>query len=178
MATTLVSTLKGDKPSLFLDKLGERLAFERTGVRLYEALIVKCYAAASNPDAGGVTVDAESLESIREDEETHFRLLTDAIRVLGGDPTAMTPCADIAGVNATGWLQVITDPRTTVAQALNTMLSVELTDNAGWELLIELASQTGHKDMAQGFAVAQSAEARHLEQVRTWLRSAVLTEAS
>src|SRR4051812_41217222 len=47
MATTVLSTLKGDKPSLFLDKLGERLAFERTGVRLYQALIVKCSVAAT-----------------------------------------------------------------------------------------------------------------------------------
>jgi hypothetical protein len=178
VATTLVSAIKGDKASLFLDKLGERLAFERTGVRLYEALIVKCEAVLVDEKAGGVTIDPEVLESIRADEETHFRLLTDAIRVLGGDPTAMTPCADIAGVNATGWLQVITDPRTTVAQALNTMLSVELTDNAGWEMLIDLAAQAGHRDMAQGFAVAESAESRHLQQVRTWLKSAILAEAS
>ncbi|MEJ7807785.1 MAG: ferritin Dps family protein, partial [Telluria sp.] len=34
--------LKGDSPHILLDKLGERLAFERTGARLYDALITKC----------------------------------------------------------------------------------------------------------------------------------------
>src|SRR3954447_8119657 len=37
--TTGVSMLTGNQPQLFLDKLGERLAFERTGTRLYDALI-------------------------------------------------------------------------------------------------------------------------------------------
>jgi hypothetical protein len=100
------------------------------------------------------------------------------MQALGGDPTAMTPCADIAGVSATGFLQVITDPRTTMAQALNTMLAVELADNAGWELLIELAQASGHKEMAEGFAVAQTAEERHLAHVKTWLKGAVLGEAT
>src|SRR4051812_8443250 len=35
MATTVGSTLMGKDPSVLMDKLGERLAFERTGVRLY-----------------------------------------------------------------------------------------------------------------------------------------------
>lgn len=33
-AKTMVSRLKGDEPDTQIDKLGERLAFERTGVRL------------------------------------------------------------------------------------------------------------------------------------------------
>src|SRR4051812_4407710 len=41
VAKTAVTLLKGKSPTLFLNKLGERLAFERTGVRLYEAVIDK-----------------------------------------------------------------------------------------------------------------------------------------
>lgn len=41
MVTTGVSMLKGDNPAMLIDKLGERLAFERTGTRLYEALLTK-----------------------------------------------------------------------------------------------------------------------------------------
>src|SRR5687767_8352139 len=33
MASAVLEKLKGDKPSVLIDKLGERLAFERTGVR-------------------------------------------------------------------------------------------------------------------------------------------------
>jgi hypothetical protein len=33
--------LGGKEPIVFLDKLGERAAFERSGTRLYETLIAK-----------------------------------------------------------------------------------------------------------------------------------------
>src|SRR5688500_10516581 len=39
MAMTALRGVLGQRPTVMLDKLGERLAFERTGVRLYEALI-------------------------------------------------------------------------------------------------------------------------------------------
>ena len=175
VAGAVASKLKGAEPSVLLDKLGERLAFERTGVRLYEALITKLSAAGEDErsDAGSDINQAE-LRSILEDEESHFRLLSEAIRTMGADPTAMTPAADVAGVNAAGWLQVINDPRTTVAQALTTMLSAELADGAGWELLIELATAAGYDEMAESFAVAEQAERRHAQLVKGWLRRVVI----
>jgi hypothetical protein len=36
MVSTAVKAVKGARPTQFVDKLGERLGFERTGVRLYE----------------------------------------------------------------------------------------------------------------------------------------------
>ncbi len=173
MASTMMDTLKGNKPSVLLDKLGERAAYERTGVRLYDALIVKVSAANSGP-----VVDTAALRRIREDEESHFHLVAQCIAKLGADPTAMTPCADIAGLAAAGHLQVMTDPRTTVSQALNSILMIELGDNAGWDLLIELANETGHTEMAQQFTVARETERQHLQTVQGWLRQAVLEEAT
>lgn len=38
---TGMAKMKGGEPSLLVDKMGERIAFERGGVRLYEALIAK-----------------------------------------------------------------------------------------------------------------------------------------
>ena len=173
MATTVVSRLKGDKPEVLIDKLGERLAFERTGTRLYEAVILK-FSAVDN----GLVVDTSALQRIRDDEESHFHMVSKYLAALGADPTAMTPCADVAGVASLGLLQVVADPRTTVSQALQAVLTAELADNDGWELLIELAQQTGHSEMAQAFAVALEAEAQHLLLVRGWLRKAVLQEAT
>lgn len=173
LATAVTDKLKGHESAVFIDKLGERLAFERTGVRLYEALEVKVRVA-----RGGVLIDPNALARIRDDEESHFHLLGRCLVSLGADPTAMTPCADVAGVAASGHLQVVCDPRTTVAQALNSVLQVELGDNAGWELLIELAQDGGHSDMAQSFTVAQDTEQQHLDLVRSWLRQVVLEEAS
>jgi|GraSoiStandDraft_4_1057263.scaffolds.fasta_scaffold260686_2 ferritin-like metal-binding protein YciE len=176
MATTAISAMTGKKPAVFLDKLGERLAYERTGVRLYQALILKCTAA--HADTGGMNPDLGALNAIRNDEEAHFNLLSNAIKTLGGDPTAMTPCADISGVMGMGFLQVVTDPRTTVSQALNAMLAVELADNASWELLIQLAQRAGHDDMARDFTSALEAERRHLELVTQWTTNNILEEAA
>src|SRR5690606_32315938 len=138
---------------LLLDKIGERIAFERGGTRLYDALLVKAQAAlaagAELPTAaealaangedvaslqGAPTESAlQTLERIRNEELEHFHLLCEAMKQLGGDPTAMTPCADAVATASAGLMQVVTDPRTTLAQSLNAMLTAELTDNAGWE---------------------------------------------
>jgi hypothetical protein len=78
-----------------LELLSECLAFERTGVRLYEALLNKC--------------------------------------------------------QTLGILQVLTDPRSSLAQCLQVMLTAELTDNDGWELLIKPAENLGYDDMKAEF---------------------------
>lgn len=171
-AKTAASKITGKNPEVLIDKLGERLAFERAGTRLYEAMLLKCGAAdASNP------IDVSELGHIRDDEERHFHLVHACLERLGADPTAMTPGADLAGLQGMGLMQVITDPRTTIAQGLNALLSAELTDNASWELLIELANHIGQKDMAADFSAALQSEQLHLTMVQDWLRRAVLDEA-
>src|SRR5687768_9315317 len=45
VAKSVLEMIEGHKPTVFIDKLGERLAFERTGTRLYEALLAKFEAA-------------------------------------------------------------------------------------------------------------------------------------
>jgi ferritin-like metal-binding protein YciE len=173
IATTTMSKMTGKNPEVLIDKMGERLAFERAGTRLYEAMLLKCGAA----DADVHPVDVSALAHIRDDEEKHFHLVQRHLERLGADPTAMTPCADMAGVQGMGLMQVVTDPRTTIAQALSALLTAELTDNASWDLLVELASQTGHDDMAGEFSKALEEEGQHLDMVRGWLREAVLKEA-
>lgn len=171
--TTAADKLTGDKPELLLDKLGQRLAYERTGVRLYQAMCTKVQA------AGHFRVDElyADLVRIAEDEARHFDLLCSAVESMGADPTAQTPCADVSGVASLGLLQVITDPRTTVAQSLDALLTVELTDNAAWEMLIELARESGHDDMADSFRVAYEQEEEHLITIKRWLRETVMHEA-
>lgn len=171
-ATTAASKIAGRHPEVLIDKLGERLAFERAGTRLYEAMLLKCGAA-----DGTSPIDVSDLGHIRDEEEKHFHLVHQCLERLGADPTAMTPCADLAGVQGLGLTQVISDPRTTIAQALNALLTAELTDNASWELLIELAKQSGQEDMATEFGAALQSEQQHLALVQGWLRRAVLDEA-
>lgn len=185
---TGLAKLKGDTPSIFMDKIGERIAFERGGTRLYEALITKYQGVhalgeevlvpaeqlrAVDGSMGGVGVPGEAplatLMRIRSEELEHFRMLGEAMVKMGGDPTAQTPCADVTATASMGIIQVVTDPRTTLAQCLNAMLTAELTDNAGWELLVQLAEDAGESELAGRFLGALAQEQEHLAIVKGWL---------
>lgn len=164
-------SLRGVK-AVLMDKLGERLAFERSGTRLYDALMAKCQAEKKS------AVPLDDLQHIRDEEAEHFALLGAAIQSLGGDPTAQTPCADVAGVEGMGLMQVLTDPKTTVAQALHAILVAEMTDNAAWEELVELTTQAGNDGLVERFAKAQEEELEHLQKVQAWYKAATLNSGS
>ncbi|MEC4719952.1 ferritin-like domain-containing protein [Noviherbaspirillum sp. CPCC 100848] len=174
MLQTGMSALTGNTPQLLIDKLGERLAFERTGTRLYDALITKV---AAVEEEGIGTISGERLMQIRNDEAMHVGLVADAIVRLGADPTCMTPCADLVGVESLGLMQVLTDPRTTVAQSLHAILVAEMTDNNGWETLIALAEAQGHDDIANDFRTALANERDHLQQIQRWFDEAILGDS-
>jgi len=84
---------------------------------------------------------------------------------------------DVIGTASMGFMQVLTDPRTTLAQCLNTMLAVELTDNAAWELLIQLADDAGETELSGRFLAALSQEQQHLAIVKEWVTTLVATGA-
>jgi rubrerythrin len=157
--------MKGEQLLLFMDKLGERLAFERTGTRLYEALVSKHDAFGSF--TGGPS--REALEHIRQEEYQHFTLLQSVIEQLDGDPTAVTSSANLHATAARGIQMVIVDPRTTLLQSLEAILIAELADNACWEALIELAQEAGKDTFVQQFQEALRNEQDHLDKVQAWL---------
>jgi rubrerythrin len=158
--------------ALLMDKLGARLAFERAGTRLYDALMAKCQAAPSG------RLPLKDLQHIRDEEATHFALVGAAIQSLGGDPTAQTPEADVTGVEGMGLMQVLTDPKTSVAQALHAILVAEMTDNAAWEELVELTTRLGNDDLVGRFIKAHQEEIEHLEKVRGWYKAATGAQAA
>ncbi|MFL5307435.1 MAG: ferritin-like domain-containing protein [Polyangia bacterium] len=173
VATTAVEMVKGNKPTVFLDLLGERIAFERTGTRLYEALLVKLEAADAHP--GGPT--RFDLERIRDEELEHFGLLKRAMESLGADPTAMTPSADVIAVASHGLVEAVSDPRVTLNESLKAILTAELVDNDSWLMLSDVAERLGHTEMAAEFRRALAEEEDHLARVRSWLNIAVEGEA-
>ena len=171
MLKTALNKLVGVSPEVLIDKLGERLAFERGGVRLYDALLAKAKAID--------TLDKSMLQTLqhfREEEAEHLALVKAAIEKLGADPTAMTPCANVAGCLNMGVMETITEPRTNLAQCLNALLTAELSDNAGWELLIDLANASGQGDIADSFGKALSQEQVHMQTVKEWLSQEVLRQ--
>ncbi|MBE7377015.1 ferritin-like domain-containing protein [Pseudomonas lopnurensis] len=171
MLKSTFDMIKGKSPEVLIDKLGERLAFERSGVRLYDAMIAKVKAM----NIVGSDLVKE-LQHIRDEEFEHMVMVEDAIKTLGADPTAQTPCADVAAVKSIGVMQVLTDPRTNVAQGLNALLTIELEDNAAWELLIELAEAGGHPDLAEGFGKAKAQEDDHLIKIKTMVRRDLIND--
>ena len=157
--------LSGAQTTALLDKVGERLAFERTGTRLYETLLEKLTNGGSFE--GGPT--RAQLEHIRDEEAAHFHMLHDRMLELDGDPTAITPSADIAAVTSMGVVAVVSDARTNLAESLEAILVAELADRDGWVRLIELAEQAGQDDFARDCRLAEQEEEEHLANVRSWL---------
>jgi rubrerythrin len=164
--------LMGKKPEVLIDKLGARLAFERTGTRLYDAFLGKCEI--RRDEVNGLPL--KQLREFRDEEAQHFALVRDALKVLGADPTAQTPGADVDGVASLGLMHVVTDPRTSVAQSLHAIHVAELADHDGWELLIKLAEELGQDDMVGDFRQAFREEERHLATIRQLMEILCLGE--
>ena len=160
--------------SILLDKLGERLAFERQGTRLYEAFLQKLDVLRADAPSGPTS---EELRHICDEELEHFRILQRTIAELGGDATVQTPSADVAGVLSQGVLQIVSDPRTTIAQSLQALLTAELADNDGWEMLADLAGELGDSELVEKCEKAFTEEQEHLDHVRAWLSQMTLEQA-
>jgi Domain of unknown function (DUF892) len=154
----------GGRRHVFIDKLAERLAYERSGTRLYDAVIAKFVAHQEELDG----VSLEEFVEIREEEASHAALIKMCLEQLGADPTTQTPCADLVGVATSGFLQAVSDPRTTLVQTIQIALAAELVDGAGWETLIALAESMHQDGMAERFRKALDRETEHLAKVRRW----------
>ncbi len=163
----------GCVPQAFIDKLAERLAYERSGTRLYDAVIAKFMA--HQGELQGASL--QDVTEIRNEEASHAALLRTCIEQLGADPTAQTPSADLVGVATAGFLQAAADPRTTLAQTLQVALAAELVDVASWETLILMAEQMGQDGMVERFRKALDHETEHVAKVRGWFESLTLADA-
>lgn len=167
---------KGEKAAaaampVLLDMLSDRLAFERGGTRLYESLIRKAEA------SGVAAAMIKDLKHIYSEELDHFLMLSDMATALGGDPTVQSPSADVSGVISHGVMQVVADPRTTFVQSLQAILTAELTDNDGWQMLKEFFAAQGYEAEAKKCAKALEEEQDHLVKVRTWIKALLQSES-
>jgi rubrerythrin len=168
-----IQKLLGRHAEVLIDKLGGRLAFERTGTRLYDALIEKFKG--RQDEAAMIALD--DLLQFRAEEAAHIGICWDALRQLGADPTCVTPMADANAMASIGLMQIITDPRMSVAQSLQAIHIAELADNDGWAQLIKVAEAMGQDDMVSTFRQALQEEDRHLQALRQWMDQICLSEA-
>jgi rubrerythrin len=150
-----------------VDKLGARLQFERIGTRLYDALISKLDAFGTFD--GGPT-RAQLLE-IRAQEHAHSLLAQQLVRKSGGDPTAITPTANLQATASRGLADVLLDPRTSLVDCLETILIAELVDVESWSALTRAVEAIGDGEMSAQLGQALQTELDHLAKVRAWLEA-------
>jgi rubrerythrin len=143
-----------------VDKLCERLAVETGGVAIYEAAIAK---------VGDPTVAAR-LKHFMQEEAEHRDLLDDYLTKLGvQDPAAReTPSARLAKHEGEAYLKLIAEAETP-AQVLNILLTVELMDENGWEMIIDLGRDLGDDELVRALDGALRDEKEHLRGVRGML---------
>ena len=165
--------LMGRNAGVFIDALGGRLAFERTGTRLYDAFLEKCEV--RSEEAAILPIDR--LRQFRQEEAAHLEMVWDALRQLGADPTCVTPLADANGVASIGVMQLLADPRTSIAQSLHAIHIAELVDNDGWQQLIKLALTLGQNTMAEQFRRAMAEEDQHLTVIRQLVEQLTAAQA-
>jgi bacterioferritin (cytochrome b1) len=145
-----------------LDVLSGRLAFERTGVKLYDTVIEKIERNAE-PRYHAIV---NQLRQIRAEEKEHEEWLEAQIRALGGYPNETTDMAQLETEEGSGIKSVICDGHGKVIHLVHALLAAELADNAGWDVLVKLADDAGDKKAKAAFARRMAEEAKHLLFIR------------
>jgi bacterioferritin (cytochrome b1) len=145
-----------------LDVLSGRLAFERTGVKLYDTVIEKIERHAE-PRYHAIV---GQLREIRAEEKEHEEWLEQQIRALGGNPDENTDMAQLESEESTGIKNVIVDGHQKAIHLVHALLAAELADNAGWDVLVKLADEAGDMSAKAEFAKRLAEEAKHLLFIR------------
>jgi rubrerythrin len=161
-----------DVSEVLLNKLSERVTFERTGTKLYEALVKKYQEAKDKKSLPELI----KLERFYHQEAKHSDIVNDVMTQVGGEMPAITPPYDLSASLSMGWLELINDPRSTFLQALEIVLQAELLNHAGWELLIELAERKEMPKIATQFQECLDEKDVHIEAVKQWVQDLTLNQ--
>ncbi len=140
-----------------VDKLCERLAVETGGVDIYQAAIAKL------DDPTAIT----RLKHFMQEEAKHRDLLAAYLDRLGVADRE-TPSACLAKHEGEAYLKLIGEADTP-GQLLNILLTVELMDENGWEMLINVGRDLHDDDLVRTLNVALQDEKEHLRGVRGML---------
>jgi len=145
-----------------IDLLTERLHFERAAVKLYDAILAKMQRS-NDPSMGRLF---GPMQDFRDEEKTHEEWLTDQIRALGGDVDADTEMSKLVETESEGIGKVVLNGDPSVAHSFHALLTAELVDNAGWQLLIQLADEADDAEARKMFKKFLHEEEEHVIFVR------------
>jgi bacterioferritin (cytochrome b1) len=154
-----------------VDILSERLAFERASVKLYDTVIGKMRALS---DPVSVRLIAP-LEDFRGHEKEHEEWLEEQLRALGADAMRESDSASLTLRESSGIEQVVLRDDDAV-HLVHALLTAELSDNAGWELLLELAEEAEDDVARRELRKRLHQEEEHLAELRRAMISIVRKE--
>jgi rubrerythrin len=146
-----------------IELLSERLAFERTGVKLYDRIVRKIVDARGGDGIADAEEVAEQLEVFRDEEKEHEEWLEDRIRERGSDPNEQTDRSVLVQEESKGIVDVVLESERPLAEMLHALLAAELIDGAGWELLAQIP---GDEELLERCRQYQREEQRHLSYVK------------
>lgn len=161
--------LTSKNAALVLDVLCGRLAFERIAVELYDHAIRKIERL-GEPRYHALL---DQFHHIRDEEKEHEEWLEALIRSLGGSAHETTSMVRLETTESKGIKEIIVDGHDRVMDLLHALLAAELADNAGWDLLVKLADDTGDRKAKLEFGKRLAQELQHL----AFLREAVIRSA-
>ena len=160
--------------SKVVELLIERLAFERATIKLYDTILEKL-----RPRGGPYASVKAHLRHIREEEKAHEDWLEEQLQTLGGDAHVET---DRSLLVRREWRRIEEDAGgdQEPADLFHALLNAEVIDNAGWELLLELADRAHDGEAREAFQQRLHEEQEHLLFVShiaaVFARSGVLDE--
>ena len=149
--------IKFNRPKV-IDLLTARLTFERVGVKLYDAIIGKVQILG---DAQAQRM-LDQLQEHREEEKEHEEWLEEQIRALGADAHGTSEMSELETRESKGIEDVILDGDNEISHLMHALLTAELADNAGWDLLVSLADEAGDRDAKKAFKKRLHEEEEHL----------------
>ncbi len=140
-----------------IDVLNERLAFERAGVKLYDRVLEVMRATADE----NVTRMLDEMQAHRDQEKEHEEWLEAQIRGLGGDAHGETEKSRLVTRESKGIEEVVMSDAH-LPHLLHALLAAELVDNAGWDLLVQIADEAGDRESKREFKKRLHEEEDHL----------------
>ncbi|WP_438031016.1 ferritin-like domain-containing protein [Sorangium sp. So ce233] len=155
-----------------IDLLNERLTYERASVRLYDSIVEKVGRSA---DPGLMNLLGQ-LREYRDQEKEHEEWLEARIRELGGDAHGETEMSRLITIESQGIQQVVLDGDQNPAHLFHALLTAELVDNAGWQLLLELADEADDDEARASFRKRLHEEEDHLLLTRQVVERLTRTE--
>jgi bacterioferritin (cytochrome b1) len=150
-----------------LDLLTARLNFERIGVKLYDRVISRIGASG---DANMMRM-VDQLRKHRNEEKEHEEWLEEQIRFFGGDAHGESEMSRLEEIESQGIEKIILDGDPQLSHAMHALLMAELADNAGWEMLMKLASEGNDGEAKREFRKRLYEEVDHL----AFIRKAILS---